>query len=494
MQLQRADPQPGHIIHSNDDRALPPLSDMPEHMSALDIARRIRNRELSPLEVIKTVLARLERLNPELNAFVSVRYDEAMAEAEAMHNRLQMGDDAGILAGIPVGIKDVEDVAGLPTTYGSVPFRENIADVDSLHVQRLRAAGAIVIGKTNTPEFASTCFTRNLLFDVTRNPWDPTLTPGGSSGGSATAVVSGIVPLATGTDRGGSIRIPASYTGCFGMKPSFGRIPRGQSRMLEWSDLESIGALCGAVQDYALYLDAVSGYHPLDPSSLPAHKGSFLSCLDEPLPKLHIAWAPAFGGNRCDREVMEAVRSAANAMADMGHEMDEIDVQLPETIAADWRAIGAFERYAELHEFIEPHRDSFGRAFLAGLESGARVTAARYGAAQKTRAELNSKLAALFQTYDVLMTPTTSTTAFDVRGRLPREIGGIDVQDPLEVTPFTYPFNMSGHPAASVPVGLASGLPVGLQIIGPGHRDDLVLQLCHAYEKVRPWVETWPEF
>jgi amidase len=466
---------------------------MPEHLSALEIARCVRNRETSPLEVIDSVLARLEKLNPALNAFVSVRYDEALAEARAMGRRLEADDDPGILAGVPVGIKDVEDVADLPTTYGSVPFRDNLSQQDSVHVERLRAAGVIVIGKTNTPEFASTGSTKNLLFDVTRNPWDPALTPGGSSGGSAAAVVSGIVPLATGTDRGGSIRIPASYTGCFGMKPSFGRIPRGPSTMLEWSDLESIGVLCGPVEDYALYLDAVSGYHPLDPDSLPAHPPSFLACLDEPLPSLRIAWAPTFGGNRSDPKVMDSLQSAINEIEDLGHDVEEIEVELPETIAADWRAIGAFERYAELHEFIEPHRESFGRAFLAGVESGGRVTAQRYGAAQRARAEMNSRLASLFQDYNLLLTPATPTTAFDVRGRLPKEIAGVEVEDPLEVTPFTYPFNMSGHPAASVPAGLAGGLPVGLQVVGPRHRDDLVLQLCRAYEKVRPWLSLWPD-
>ena len=200
---------------------------MAEFRSALEVARLIRRRDISPLEVIDSTLSSLDRLNPNLNALVAVRREEAIAEARTLHKRLESGDDPGILAGVPIGVKDVEDVAGLPTTYGSVPFSENLARQDSVHVERLRAAGAVVIGKTNTPEFASTGFTRNLLFDVTRNPWDPALTPGGSSGGSAAAVVAGIVPLATGTDRGGSIRIPASYTGCFGMKPSFGRIPRG---------------------------------------------------------------------------------------------------------------------------------------------------------------------------------------------------------------------------------------------------------------------------
>lgn len=465
---------------------------MTEHLGAGTIVRLVRERRVSPLEVTESALAQIERLNPILNAFVAIDFEGATAEARSLQARIATDEDCGILAGVPVGVKDVEDVAGLPTTYGSVPFKENIAQSDSLHVERLRAAGAIVIGKTNTPEFASTGFTKNLLFDVTCNPWNLSSTPGGSSGGSSAAVVSGMVPLATGTDRGGSIRIPASYTGCFGMKPTFGRIPRGPSTMLDWTDLESVGALCGSVEDYALYLDAVSGCHPLDPDSLPTPSGSFSGSLSEPLSDLRVAWLPAFGGNRCDEVVMEVVRSAVPVIADLGHQVDEIDVQVPETLAADWRAIGSFERYAELHQLIGPYREHFGRAFLSGLESGGRVTAERYGAAQRTRAEFNGMLASLFQTYDILVTPTTPTTAFDVRGKLPQEIGGSKVEDPLEVTPFTYPFNMSGYPAASVPAGLAGGLPVGLQIVGPRHSDALVLQLCHAYEQIRPWIQIWP--
>jgi aspartyl-tRNA(Asn)/glutamyl-tRNA(Gln) amidotransferase subunit A len=403
------------------------------------------------------------------------------------------GEDAGPLAGVPVGIKDLEDVAGLPTTFGSVPFKDKMAKRDSVHVARLKAAGAIIVGKTNTPEFGSTGFTRNLLFGVTRSPWNTDLTPGGSSGGSAAAVVSGMVPLATGTDQGGSLRIPASYSGCFGMKPSFGRIPRGPLDVLPWTDAESLGTLCGSVRDFATYLDCVAGYDPCDPDSLPKPSASYASSLDKTTDRLRIAWCPRFGGARSDQEVLDTVSDAVDAFSDLGHVVEPVDLDIPE-VKRDWQAIASFARHGELFELLSEHRDDVGRAFFAGVEAGGQVTAKRYAEAQRARAVLNNALRSTFERFDLLLTPATATTAFDARGRLPESIAGEPVVDPLEVTPFTYQFNMSGHPAASVPAGLTvSGLPVGLQVVAERHRDDLVLQVCHQYEQARPWTQLWPD-
>lgn len=461
--------------------------------TALEIAELVRSRRLSPMESVREALNRVERFNGRLTAFVALRSGEALEEARALTARIAAGEEGGLLAGVPIGVKDLDDVAGLPTTYGSVPFKTNVASRDSVHVARLRAAGAIVIGKTNTSEFGSTGFTRNLLFGVTRSPWDIRLTPGGSSGGSAAAVVSGMVPVATGTDRGGSIRIPAAYSGCFGMKPSFGRIPRGPSEMLTWTDTESLGSLCGSVRDFALYLDSVAGYDPCDPDSLPRPGNSYFEALKQPLQRLTIAWCPSFGGARSDDEVLALCKSAVQAFEEAGHKVDETTLDVP-NVARDWQAIAGFERHAELYEALKPHREQVNRAFFAGLEAGGSVSARRYGQAQRARRALNEALAGVFERFDILLTPSTATVAFDARGRLPQSIAGQQVEDPLEVTPFTYPFNMSGHPAASVPAGLAgSGLPVGLQVVGPRHRDDRVLLACHQYEEVRPWRHLWPE-
>lgn len=460
---------------------------------AFEVTQGVRSRELSPVRVVEEAIERVERFNPILNAFVSLRFAGALSDARTLEQRIASGEDAGRLSGVLIGVKDLDDVEGLPTTYGSVPFKDNVARMDSVHIARLRAAGAIVMGKTNTPEFGSTGFTRNLLFGVTRSPWDTKLTPGGSSGGSAAAVVSGMVPLATGTDRGGSIRIPAAYSGCFGMKPSFGRIPRGPLEMLQWTDTESIGSICVSVRDFALYLDCAAGYDACDPDSLPAPGVSYVEILERPPGPLKIAWAPSFGGARSDPDVLVVCTKAAQVFEEAGNEVEEAEFDVPD-VARDWQAIAGFERYAQLYQVLEPHRENVNRAFLAGVEAGGKVTAARYGEAQRVRSVLNDTLAGVFERFDLLLAPTTATTAFDAGGRLPESIAGIPVDDPLEVTPFTYPFNLSGHPAASIPAGLTeAGLPAGLQVIGPRHRDDLVLQACHLYERARPWRQLWPE-
>lgn len=461
--------------------------------SAYELARQIRAREVSPVEVVEACLARIEQINPVLNAFVALRENEARAEAKALAERLAHGENIGPLGGLPVGIKDLDDVQGLPTTYGSVPFKDNLPRGDSVHVARLRQAGAIIVGKTNTPEFGYAAFTKNLVFGITRNPWDPQRTPGGSSGGSAAAVASGMVPLATGTDRGGSIRIPASYTGCFGLKPSFGRVPRGPFPMLTWSDTEVYGPITRTVRDAALYLDVAAGPHPCDPDSLPSPAASYLEALERLPRKLRVAWTPTLGYARCDPQVLREARGASRVFEKLGHDVEECSMRRADP-GPHWRAIGAAERYAELAGVIEPHRSEFGRGFLAGVEAGRDVTPKIYGAAQRARAALNSDLAELFARYDLLLTPTTPTVAFDARGRLPEEIDGRRVGDPLEVVAFTYPFNLSGHPAATVRAGFTDdGLSVGLQIVAPRHRDDLVLQAAHAYEQKRPWNDSWPD-
>ncbi len=466
------------------------MSDL-NYMPAYELAAAVRSRELSAREVVESHLERIEQLNPTLNAFVALGADRALQEARALDESLARGAPGGPLCGVPVGIKDIEDVEGLVTSYGSVPFRDNLAKKDSVHVARLRGAGAIIIGKTNTPEFAYAGFTKNRLFGVTRNPWNRELTPGGSSGGSAAAVASGMAAIATGTDRGGSIRIPASYTGCFGLKPSFGRVPRGPLEMLTWSDTESIGALSRTVEDAALYLDCVAGHHSCDPDSLPK-QGSYFEALPRLPSGLAVCWSPTLGYARVEPDIKREAHKAAQAFEDFACRLDERPIQISD-ISRAWSVIGTPERYAELAGFVENHRDEFGRAFLERLEAGGRVTTEQYGEAQRARSELNAALAGIFDRYDLLLTPATATAAFDARGRLPDEIDGQPLTDPLQLTPFTYPFNLSGHPAACVRAGFTdTDLPVGLQIVGPRHRDDLVLQASYAFQQCRPWNDSWP--
>jgi aspartyl-tRNA(Asn)/glutamyl-tRNA(Gln) amidotransferase subunit A len=459
---------------------------------AHELAARIRSRDLSPVELMESCLSRIEETNPLLNAFIAMRPEQALAEARALADRIARGEDAGPLAGLPIGVKELEDVEGFPSTHASVPFKEHYPARDSVQVERLRRAGGIILGKTNAPEFGATAFTRNLLFGVTRNPWNRERTPGGSSGGSSAAIASGMVPLATGSDGGGSIRIPACYTGCFGVKCTFGRVPRGPFEMLDWGDTVVYGPLTRTVRDAALYLDAVVGPHPSDPDSLPHPGISYVDVLDRLPPRLRIAWSPNLGYAKVQPDVMREVVTAVKAFEKLGHSVEEIDDVFPQAALA-WAVIAGAEVYAEVADHIEGHRSEFGRGFLAGTEMMRNITPDRFGQAERVRAELVNLLWRLFDRYDLLLTPTLPTEAFDANGKMPAEIDGRPVESPIEFVAFTYPFNLTGHPAASVRAGFSdAGLPAGLQIVGPRHREDLVLQASYAYERERPWNGRWP--
>lgn len=462
------------------------------YRSAVELVRLIRKKELSPGELMEETLRRIEAVNPLLNAFVSLRADEAMDEAKALAEDLAAGKETGPLAGIPIGVKDLEDVKGMVTSFGSVPFKDNIATIDSTQVARLKAAGAIVVGKTNTPEFGFTGFTKNLLFGVTRNPWNRERTPGGSSGGSAAAVAGGMVPLATGSDAGGSIRIPASYSGCFGLKTSFGRIPRGPLPLLHVYPLWCVGPLTRSVEDAALYLDCVAGYHPSDPESLPSIKTSFLGGLKNMHTNLRIAFSPTLGYAVVQKEVMALVEEAVKCFEGMGHRVELWKATLPD-VGETWSNLMNFDLYSKLHSILDENREKMGRTLVRALDEVRSFSVEDHIESQKARTELNRIMWSLFEQYDLLLTPTMPTEAFAAQGPPPAEIDGHPIPL-LGAVAFTYPFNLSGHPAASVPAGFTkSGLPAGLQIIGPQHRDDLVLQVSYAYEKTRPWNDRWPD-
>jgi Asp-tRNA(Asn)/Glu-tRNA(Gln) amidotransferase A subunit family amidase len=459
---------------------------------ATELVQLIRAREISPTELMEETLRRIEATNPQINAFVALRSEEAMGEAKAMTERMASGGEIPPLAGIPLGVKDMEDVKEMVTSFGSVPYKNNVARLDSIQVARLKAAGAIVVGKTNTPEFAFTGFTKNRLFGVTRNPWNPERTPGGSSGGSAAAVTAGMVPVATGSDAGGSIRIPASYSGCFGLKPSFGRIPVGPSPFLQMYRMVHLGPLTRTVRDAALYLDCAAGYHPADPDSLPAPGLSFLKCMENRPEGLRIAFSPDLGYARVEKDVMARVEAAVRCFEEMGHRVEVWQGALPDA-GETWSAFTNRELYAILHQSLDKHRADMGKTLVESLYGARSSSLQDQIEGQKIRTRLNRTLWELFETFDILLTPTMPTEAFAAGGPPPAEIDGHPVPL-LGAVAFTYPFNLTGHPAASVPAGFSeNGLPVGLQIIGPRHRDDLVLQMACAYEEMRPWNDLWPE-
>ncbi|MBI9092108.1 MAG: amidase [Desulfobacterium sp.] len=462
------------------------------HKPAWELVQHIAAGELSPLELMEATLRRMDAVNPKLNAFIALNPERALDQARSMTEAMAGGHAFGPLAGIPLGVKDLEDVNGMVTSFGSVPFKDNVATRDSVQVARLRAAGAIVVGKTNTPEFGFTGFTKNRLHGTTRNPWNLDLTPGGSSGGSAAAVAGGLVPLCTGSDAGGSIRIPAAYSGCFGMKPTLGRIPLGPRCYQSFSALETLGPLTRSVTDAALYLDCTSGHHPCDPHSLPRPEHAYLKTLDD-LPKnLTLAFSPDLGYARVEKNVMARVEKAVQAFEEMGHTVELRTVALPDAGDA-WLRLICTDIYAQLGKHLERNREKMGRSLVAAIDQAKGMSIKELSSIQALRWRLNQQLMDLFQGVDLLLTPTMPTSAFAANGPPPVAIDGHPIPL-LGAVAFTYPFNFSGHPAASVPAGLTkNATPVGLQIIGPRHGDALVLQAARAYEKIRPWNTHWPD-
>src|SRR5215213_7989223 len=458
--------------------ATPASTDL-AYLPAETLAAMIRRRDLSPVELMEATLARISAVNPTLNAFIQMDAERALAEAGAQAERLTRGEDLGALGGLPFGVKELENAAGFLSTSGSRAFAERRAEHDDVHVARLRAAGAICLGKTNSPEFGYTCFTSNDLFGTTRNPWNIERTPGGSSGGASAAIASGMVSIATASDGGGSIRIPACFVGAYGLKPTFGTVPITPGEMLPWTDTSHYGPLTRTVRDAALYLDVTAGYHPADPTSLPKAPYSYLERVEEPLPKLRIAYNRRLACPRVQSDVVREVDKAAQAFVELGHEVEENTDEL-EGMIEYWVRMGRFAALANMEDIVLNHRDLFSPGYARGFEGIEGVGARDFGEAYRARGRLNRQLMAIFDRYDLLLTPTMPYEAFGAEGPIPTEIEGVPLGLDTAV-PFTGLFNFSGHPAATVRAGFTdNGLPAGLQIVGPRHQDLLVLQASRA--------------
>lgn len=456
-----------------------------------ELGELLARKDVSAVELMQATLDRIDATHEHVNAFVALRDpQDALRDAAAADSRIASGD-ARPLEGIPLGVKDLEDAAGLNTSMGSVPFKDNAPERDSIQVERLRAAGAIVVGKTNAPEFGYTAITKNLLFGPTRSPWNREHTPGGSSGGSSAAISGGIVALATASDGGGSVRIPASFTGCFGLKPSYGRIPNGPDTLWTMDDTAVHGPLTRTVEDAAIHLDAVVGDHPLDPNSLPHPGRSYRELLDDLPSSLRIAFSPDLGFGVVQSDVAQIVADATRVFEGLGHRVETIEGGPPEP-GRDWGLSGAFEMLSKLAPLLPEREDDFGRGFIRGVKAGASMTPEMWGRMKKRREELNRWCHETFGQYDLLLTPTVPYDPPPARGPLTLEVEGRE-QPPANVGTFTMPFNLSWHPAATVRAGLSrAGLPVGMQIVGPRLRDDLVLQASRAFEREQPW-QSWPE-
>jgi aspartyl-tRNA(Asn)/glutamyl-tRNA(Gln) amidotransferase subunit A len=456
-----------------------------------DLLERLRARKASPVELMDAVLARIAETRSSLNAFTALRQAEILAaDARAAEARLARGEGRP-LEGVPLGVKDLEAVAGLPHVHGSAIYRERVAGHTEVHVQRLQAAGAIVVGKTNAPEFGYTAITRNLVYGITRSPWNLARTPGGSSGGSSAALAGCVCPLVTASDGGGSIRIPASFTGSFGLKPSYGRVPRGPLPHWDYQDTSVYGPLTKTVTDAALMLDVMAGPSPWDPNSLPPPGLSYAAVLEEPLPPLRIGFSPDLGYAVVQSDVAAAVEDAAQVFAKLGHRLGRV-AGGPPPLGREWGLLGAFELAAALHEYLPEREGEFGRGFITGIKTGWQMTPERWRAIGDQRVALNRWCAETFERFDLLVTPTVPYDPPPAKGPFPDEVEGR--RQPLAgVASFTIPFNLSWHPAATVRAGLSrAGLPIGMQIVAPRHRDDLALRAARAFERERPWHPHWP--
>ena len=461
-------------------------------LSLTDLCERLRARRASPVELMEAVLARIDATHGDLNAFVALHpREKLLAAARAAEARIARGE-ARPLEGIPLGVKDLEDAAGLPNTQGSLLFKDRFSKRDTTQVARLAAAGAIVVGKTNAPEFGSTAITKNLVYGVTRSPWDLALTPGGSSGGSAAALAANVCPLVTASDGGGSIRIPASFVGAFGLKVSYGRVPRDPLDHWDFDDKSVSGPLTKTVADAALLLDVTAGPSPRDANSLPAPGLSYLAALAEALPSgTRFGWSPDLGYAVVQSDVAAEVEDAAHVFEKLGHRLVPIAGGPPE-LGREWGLLGSFELRSHLSAYLPERKGELGRSLLQGLDAAEKIDARAWGEMSRKRAQLSDWCAELFEQVDFLLTPTVPYDPPPAKGPFPRETEGRR-QRPAGVAAFTIPFNWSWHPAATVRAGLSRrGLPVGLQIVGPRHRDDLVLRAALAFERERPWHPHWP--
>lgn len=461
---------------------------------ALELAAAIRRKELSPVELTDAVLARVEALNPKLNAFLAVDVDGARAAAKEAEAAVMRGDKLGLLHGIPVSIKDLEPTSGLRCTYGSKFYEDNIADYDGLITERVKAAGGIITGKTNTPHYGHKDMTDNLLGEPCRNPWNLERTPGGSSGGAAAAVAAGMGPLAHGSDGAGSIRIPAALSGVFGIKASFGRVPNWPNADI-WTGRTHQGPLARTVADGALFLQALAGPDPRDPLSIDNQPDDYVAAVAQPLEALkglRIAWSEDFGYAAVDEEVRQLTCAAAKRFEEFGCQVEAVDPGW-----SDPRDIGGLAWYvtfaARLGAQYREKPEWFETSLAEMIDAGFAASGVDYVNLSLARTAFQQHTQRFFADYDLLLTPQMPTGAWPV-DQPPMTIEGKPTPSMFDRLAFTFPFNMTGQPAASVPCGFTrAGLPVALQIVGRWHADMLVLQAAAAFEQAQPWVEFWPE-
>jgi amidase len=452
--------------------------------TAADTARRVRAGELSPVEALEGCLKQVERLNERLNAVVTLN-PRVREEAEALERRVAAGEDVGPLAGVPVGIKDVTEVAGVRTTYGSPLFSDHVPEEDALVVRRLRAAGALILGKTNTPEFAAGGNTFNEVFGRTRNPWNPELSAGGSTGGGAVGLATGMMGLAQGTDLGGSLRIPASFCGVVGIRPSVGLVQTVPSEFL-WDSFQVSGPMGRTAEDVALGLQAMAGVGPDSPLAQPVEGRDFAAAVRRAEPRgLRVAYCSDLAGIGVDPQVESVCRAAVGELESAGARVDVIDLDLSFARKA-FIALRGLWFVSMLHPHLD-RLEHFGPNVRGNVELGLKTTMAEVGAAEQARKRIWETFQELFGSYDAVLTPTMAVPPFPVTENFPRTVAGREMESYVDWLAPTFVLSLTGLPVASVPAGLdPDGLPCGLQVVGPPRGEEMALGVAGVIQRLRP--------
>jgi len=451
-------------------------------MTATALAEKIQSKEISAKEVMTAHLAQIERVNPAVNAIVTFLPEQAMEGASAADEMLARGKALGPLHGLPVAHKDLVETRGIRTTYGSPIFKDNVPDQDALIVERLKKAGAVTIGKTNTPEFGAGSQTFNEVFGETLNPYDLSRTCGGSSGGAAVALACGMIPIADGSDLGGSLRNPANFCNVVGFRTSPGRVPKWPVTVA-WAPFSVQGPMARTVEDVALMLSALAGPDPRFPISIAEPGEIFSRPLERDFTNVKVAWSMDLGGLPVDTRIVETIEAQRSVFESFGCVLEE---KFPDLSGADeafmvWRAWLFELMYGEL---LKTHRDQMKDTVIWNTEAGVKLTGPQIGQAEIKRTALYHRMREFMTEYEYLILPVSQVPPFDVKQRYVTEINGIKMETYLDWMRSCYYISVTGHPAISVPCGFTpEGLPVGVQIVGRHQSEFSVLQLAHAFEQ-----------
>jgi amidase len=467
------------------------LADELNWRPATELARLIRRKAVSPVELLRSCLATIERLNPKINAICTLAAESAMAAAQRAEHAVMAGNAIGLLHGVPIGIKDLTPTAGIRTTFGSPLYADHVPSEDAAVVKRIKQAGAIVVGKTNTPEFGAGANTVNRVFGATRNPWDLALSVGGSSGGGAAALASGMLPLAEGTDFGGSLRVPAAFCGVVGLRPTVGLVPRYPTP-LPWDVGTVHGPMARNAEDAALLLEAMMGDDDgLTPISITPPWKSVAAAVAQirDLKNVRIGYAPDIAGLGIDPEIGTTCRTAAMRLDDYGATVEEMEFSVADGLEPYLVLRGltmAVRFFESLHEL-----EKFGPNLKGNIEAGSKLTIGDIARAERKRAELWHRWRTLFERIDLLLTPTTPVPPFPVEQGYPDTIAGRKMTSYIDWIAPTFLVTLSSLPAASAPCGqTAAGLPIGLQIIGPRFAEPKILAAAKLVHEINP--TTWP--